>query len=325
MLSLLFLAAAALATDVVDSVVATVNGKKITRGEITKDLQPQIEALLSENKGAVPLEKVEKMVYEAVIERIEEMLLIEEAEAALTEDEKSEISKEVGRQIEELLRQAGSQTALRKKLELEGKTVEERREQIRKEEMLRTLLKDKVEHYVIVSPREIREYYEAHARDYHTPERATFRQILLKFSDYTSGEEARASAERLRSQLLAGADFASIAKERSRDPHASEGGLWENVGRGTLLPELEEIIFSQAAGEISPPTRSPLGYHLLQVVSREEARTIPFAEVQDSIRKTLREKAFRERLAVYLENLKARAHVTVNLRPAGQESVEGKP
>jgi parvulin-like peptidyl-prolyl isomerase len=89
------------------------------------------------------------------------------------------------------------------------------------------------------------------------PARAHVRQMLL-----VSEEEA----EIVRQRLDDGEPFVEVSREVSRAPNADAGGELGFVEKGTLPPDLDEVIFSMNRGEISPPVSSPAGYHVFQVL-----------------------------------------------------------
>jgi peptidyl-prolyl cis-trans isomerase C len=83
-------------------------------------------------------------------------------------------------------------------------------------------------------------------------------------------------AERILTQLQAGADFATLAQAYSQDTSTREnGGDLGFFPRGILLaPEVEDVAFALQPGQFSNVVQSALGYHIVQVVERDAARTI---------------------------------------------------
>jgi parvulin-like peptidyl-prolyl isomerase len=80
-------------------------------------------------------------------------------------------------------------------------------------------------------------------------------------------ELARERVTRLRAELLAGADFTAVARERSDDREsAARGGQFAIFERGTQDVLLKSAAFELALGQVSEPIRSPLGWHLLKRV-----------------------------------------------------------
>jgi len=84
-------------------------------------------------------------------------------------------------------------------------------------------------------------------------------------------------AESLRQQLLAGADFASLAAQYSQDFSTRiNGGDLDWFARGTLtMPEIEDAAFSLDTGAISEVLHSSLGYHVLEVLEKGERELSP--------------------------------------------------
>lgn len=77
--------------------------------------------------------------------------------------------------------------------------------------------------------------------------------------------EALARAQQLRAQLLAGADFATLARAQSDGPSAKNGGSLGLISRGDLVPSFEDVAFTEPVGQISEPVETPFGYHLIRV------------------------------------------------------------
>jgi len=91
-----------------------------------------------------------------------------------------------------------------------------------------------------------------------------------------------AEAKEVKERLMKGEDFATIAKEKSKDPSA-EGGDLGFFGRGQMLKPFEDAAFALKEGEISDPVQTQFGWHIIKV---EEKRTRPlptFDQVKDTI------------------------------------------
>lgn len=80
-------------------------------------------------------------------------------------------------------------------------------------------------------------------------------------------------AEQIRKELIAGADFAKLAKKHSDDPGSADyGGELGFMGKGQLLPQYEKAALALAAGEISEPVKTEFGYHIIQLLEIQEGR-----------------------------------------------------
>ncbi len=88
-----------------------------------------------------------------------------------------------------------------------------------------------------------------------------------------SDAEALALAQEIRQRLLDGEDFATLAALYSSDTSNSlTGGDLGWFGRGAMVPEFDGAAFSLAVNEISEPIKTQFGYHILEVVERDDAR-----------------------------------------------------
>ena len=74
--------------------------------------------------------------------------------------------------------------------------------------------------------------------------------------------------KKLREEILAGKDFAEVAKEISLCPSGAKGGDLGYFGRGQMVPEFDAAAFSLPVGEVSEPIKTQFGWHLLVVTGQ---------------------------------------------------------
>jgi len=130
---------------------------------------------------------------------------------------------------------------------------------------------------------ELEALYRSTVDKFQVPERVKVRHILLK-SDATNDKEIKGKIDDIEKQLKAGADFAELAKKNSQDTtSAVKGGDIDWVTRGQTVKEFEAAAFSLPLKEISQPVKTTYGYHILQVMEKEAARTIPFEEAKPTL------------------------------------------
>jgi peptidyl-prolyl cis-trans isomerase SurA len=95
------------------------------------------------------------------------------------------------------------------------------------------------------------------------------RHILLRARDGLTEEQARQRLAAMRERIVSGnADFAELAKQNSEDASASKGGDLGWIAPGDTVPEFERVMNSLKDGEVSQPTQTPFGWHLVQVQER---------------------------------------------------------
>lgn len=115
--------------------------------------------------------------------------------------------------------------------------------------------------------------------------------------------EARAALAELRRP---GADFAEVARRRSTDPGARNGGDLGFFKRGDMIAEFEQAAFALQPGQISPqPVRTQFGWHIIRL---EERRSVPAASFEE-MREQLRQAAFEEGVNAAVERIRNAARV----------------
>ena len=93
--------------------------------------------------------------------------------------------------------------------------------------------------------------------------------------------EALAFAQTLHQRILDGEDFADLALRFSNDPGSgSQGGDLGWAGRGRYVPEFDEAAFSLEVGVMSAPIKTNFGYHILEVLERDDERPKEEAALQ---------------------------------------------
>ena len=101
-------------------------------------------------------------------------------------------------------------------------------------------------------------------------EQTNTRHILMKLNEVVSEQEAKQKMDALKERLDNGEDFAELARQYSEDGSANEGGTLGWVNPGDTVPEFEKAMNNLAPKEISEPTRTPFGWHIIQVMERRK-------------------------------------------------------
>ena len=91
--------------------------------------------------------------------------------------------------------------------------------------------------------------------------RATARHILVATQD---------KCNELKAAIEGGADFAKVAKENSTCPSSRNGGDLGSFGPGQMVKEFDTVVFSAPVNTVQGPVKTQLGYHLLEVTSRQD-------------------------------------------------------
>ena len=156
---------------------------------------------------------------------------------------------------------------------------------------------------------EIAAFYRAHGDELAVPETVTLRQIVVGTLN-----EARDVRRRLARDPKA---FDAIARSQSRALEAGAGGYMGPFERGQLPSELEAAAFALPEGATSEPVETALGYHVLRVESRQQARAPTLEETRERIRARLARGKRAEAERAFVAEVLARAKVNheAALRP----------
>jgi len=197
-------------------------------------------------------------------------------------------------------------------LEERGTSAERRAAELRDARLKRAAFALVLADEVLVRPGEVRAVYERNPEAFRLPAAARFRMISLEFERFGERPDAVALAQALRRRLKDTPDsFAALAREYSHDANAERGGLWENVGRGSLAEPLDKAIFEMEPGTISDVVQTPRGCHIVQVEERQPERAEPLAEVAPKIVRGLLAVRSRAVIARWLAELRAESYVEI--------------
>jgi peptidyl-prolyl cis-trans isomerase C len=150
----------------------------------------------------------------------------------------------------------------------------------------------------VISEAEMRAFYEENKKNFRVGTLAKTRHIFVSptadavvnttSSDMQGEEEAKAQIERIARQLATNPSaFADLATKFSEDHTAISGGDLGWVPRGRMIPEFDHALFALEKGKISPVVKTSIGYHIILVEDRTEARDQTFEEVRGLIRERL--------------------------------------
>ena len=90
-------------------------------------------------------------------------------------------------------------------------------------------------------------------------------------------------AKAIEAELKKGADFATLAKEKSKDPGAAEGGDLGYFTKDQMVPEFADVAFKLDKGQISDPVKTQFGWHIIKVEDKRTKPTPTFDEVKPQL------------------------------------------
>jgi peptidyl-prolyl cis-trans isomerase C len=128
----------------------------------------------------------------------------------------------------------------------------------------------------------MRKVYDEAAKQVGEEQEVHARHILVETED-----EAKA----VLAELKKGADFAELAKQKSKDPGASQGGDLGYFTKDQMVPEFADVAFKLDKGKISDPVKSQFGWHVIKVEDKRKREIPPFEQVKPQIETYVMRKA----------------------------------
>jgi peptidyl-prolyl cis-trans isomerase SurA len=252
----------------VDRIVAVVNDEVITANELRARTNSAMIQLQRQKIQPPPAEVLERQVLERMIIDRAQLQLARETGVRVDD---ATVNAAMGRIAEA---NNMSVPAMRQRLESEGVSFAQFREDVRQDILLNRLREREVEGKLQISESELDNFIADQAGVTADAEEINLAQILLRVPENANAqrlEETRQRADDLVAQLKGGADFARLAASYSNAPEALQGGAigWRSTER---LPTLFlDAIKGVKVGDIAPLVRSPNGFHILKVLGRRSA------------------------------------------------------
>ncbi len=173
----------------------------------------------------------------------------------------------------------------------------------RNQVLINTFIRKVLSPNIKISDKELKDYYLDHREDFLRPVRYNIQQITLK---------TREEAEDTLRSLQNGADFSWLAKNRSIDQAASNGG---NIGwvAGHQLPgPAREIMDKLKPGEISPVLEIKPFYRIIRLRKKSGKEAYEFDRVKEAVRRRVFGEKYRELYDGYVDRLKKGAQIKIH-------------
>ncbi len=147
-----------------------------------------------------------------------------------------------------------------------------------------------------VSDAELHKVYDDAIKQMPGEEEVHARHILVPTED---------EAKVILAELKKGADFATLAKEKSKDPGAADGGDLGYFTKDQMVPEFSEVAFKLDKGQVSDPVKTQFGWHIIKVEDKRVKPTPTFDQVRSQIETYVTHRA----QAALVEKLRGAANI----------------
>ncbi len=298
--------------EIIDEIIAKVNGAIITRSDLERTRRQFIEEL---RRQKVPEPEIQKRLAERekhfLRDRIDHLLLVQKGEQL-----NIDVDQEVSKYFANLMLQfkIADQDKLAELVrQYTGMPFEDYKEEVREGILSQRVLGQEVGSKIVIPREEIEKYYNEHKEEFIREERVFLREILISTEGKEGDELAAAEkkAKEIAQRARNGEKFEELAKEYSDAVTAESGGDLGGWKKGDLLPEIENEIWDKEKNYITDPIKVPNGYLILKVVAHHKAGLALLEEVEQEIMAKLYGPKFEPKVREYLTQLRQEAYLEI--------------
>jgi peptidyl-prolyl cis-trans isomerase C len=286
-------------------VVARVNGESINKA----DLQSAVSQLESRAGRTVPPDQRDRVFRGVLDQLIAYRLLAQESATRNIAVPDSDVEARAA----EIRGQFPSDQVFQQTLEQQHMTEAEFRDDVRQGLRITGLIDAELSARAPVTAEQVNQFYASNS--FQQGERVRASHILIAVpenADAATKDAARTKATEILTQVKGGADFAELAKQHSQDPGSGpRGGDLDYFERGQMVGQFEEAAFALASGQTSELVETRFGYHIIKVVDKQAARTIPLEEVRGRIEEYLRDQNREKQTQVFIDALRTKAQIEI--------------
>jgi len=265
------------------TVLATVGNEKITKGDLEKQIDAQLKQQFGDDyaTNTKVKDQVKQAKQQGLNSLITQSILLQKATELNLKPSDDEINSKVDETMNGYKTQYPEEGQFEDALKQAGLTEDGLRDSLKKQVIMSAvqeyMLKD-----VTVTDEDIQTYYDANKdKQFSVGAGANVAHILVDSED---------TAKSLKAKLDGGADFATLAKENSKDTGtATKGGSLGFVPYNSTqyVAEFVEGFKNLKEGEVSQPVKSQYGYHLIKATGLKGAEVTPLDQVKDQIKSSL--------------------------------------
>jgi peptidyl-prolyl cis-trans isomerase SurA len=295
----LFAAPSATRAEIVEEIIAWVNGDVITLSEYDQEQQERIAEIYRQHSGEELDREVELAREQLLLNMIDRKILVHYARAIGTLDIDA-----IGESLlDQFMRNNEVETReeLKQMAEEGGMDLDQVKSRMIEMYVPNEIIRYEVAGRISVSESEIEGFYQENATQFYVEGEVTLREIVLLANNTDRKAERREEALQIWRQAAAGESFPILAKEFSEAGTAADGGLLGPLKRSDLAEALSEAAFTLPVGEVSELKETPYGFHIIKVDSRIDDHVKPLTEVQSGIRHYLRSEKMDDDFDAFLE------------------------
>jgi peptidyl-prolyl cis-trans isomerase SurA len=302
----------AVQTDIVEAIVAVVEGDVITLSEIRTEYRLRAEAMRSQVQGEQLSAQLKRLKDTLLEDMITNKLLLQKAK-----NQGIDVTDQLNMQIEALKEENGFETdgQLIQAMRQQGIVFEDWKQEMEENLLRQAIIFNEVGQSIVVDDTEVVNYYHENRKQFEEPVEYTIKAIYLSGENKVK-EEVQGTMDEIQGKLQAGEDFGNLALEYSdletaEDSDEESRGLLGSYQPGDLNRTLEKEVEKLEVGQVSPWIEAQNGWWLLKLANRKESRIKEFQEVREEIEQALYQQKQQKTIQGYLTKLRENSYVKV--------------
>lgn len=281
--------------ELMEEIVAWVNGDIITRSELEDEEQMMIAEAYRRYTGEELDTAVANLRSTMLLDMVDRKILIHKASLLYDVERMKEVYYDLFRDNQNITDEA----ELERSLAQDGLTIEKLKQRLLELYAPDEVIRFEVGAKVGVSDKEVESFYAENPERFEVPPEATLSEIVLKADSEAKLEERRPELDAILARIAAGEEFADVARELSEAGTAPEGGSLGVIKKGDLSEQLEQLAFNAPVGEVADPLEMPYGFHLVKVESRNDTGRRDLEDVREQLRSWLEDRKYTEELRTF--------------------------
>lgn len=291
-----------------NGILAVVEDRVITRDEVMKEVEPFIPQIRQKSLSEFEFNKrVGDYIREIVQNMIDRELIVKDFRDKGMTIPQSYLDSNFDDYLKREFN--GDRAEFLKFVQSQGKTIKQFKQEQEKDLIVGYMQNNKRQAVAEISPKKIKDYYEANKAKWYTPASAKISLITLKTGRTATLDENRKLAKEIVAKFNAGEKFSELARKYSKDDSSAKGGEWGWYKKGELNPLLDKQAFAIEAGKITEPVEIGDMIFILKVEEKKPEGISPIDDVREQIEWTIAEQNGREIYCKWVEGLRQKAYI----------------
>ena len=322
-------AAASTASSARSGSVLSVNGEIVQAQDLWDGLHDELREQASAQPPEAFRNYVERRAAQLITDHVAELVLYQHARGAMPKDGDDKVDAFVDAEVRRIvtLQFDGAQRSYEAHLESQGQTLEDARNALRRDLIVRSFVEQDIRPKLEEPTRaELQAEFQRQADAFRKPSRRRMSLIDVRVAEHlpagtnaptaeqltAARAEARSQAQAALNELRSGGEFAAVAAQYSHGLHADEGGEWGWVTPGSVRARFEpamKALYALPEGAISNVVETEDGFFVVRCDEVDPGVEPDFQSLQPELTDRFFRQKFNRAIAELIDELRAKADI----------------